>query len=52
MKKQSYNTSKFCCKNNKSIITVKKVEHSFEATCNDCGNKIEGKKEVTKFLLS
>lgn len=51
MKNKSYTTGKICCKNHKSIITVKQIKESFESECNDCGKIITGKKEVTEFLL-
>lgn len=52
MKTKSYSTGKKCCKEHKSIITVRQIGNSFETECNDCGNKITGKKQVTNFILS
>jgi len=52
MKSKSYSTNKKCCKEHKSLISVKQINESFETECNDCGKKIKGEKEVTTFLLS
>jgi len=52
MKSKSYSTNKKCCKEHKSLISVKQINQSFETECNDCGKKTKGEKEVTAFLLS
>lgn len=52
MKTKSYSTGKKCCKEHKSLITIKQIGNSFETECHDCGNKIIGKTQVTNFILS
>jgi|688.fasta_scaffold35632_17 hypothetical protein len=52
----SYHTNKFCCKRHKSLIEVTYVEcklgESFSAQCMDCGNTIEGARNVNNLLVT
>lgn len=44
-------TNKKHCKNYKSLITVENKKGKYMATCNDCNYVVQGKKEVTEFLI-
>jgi hypothetical protein len=52
----SYTTNKVCCKRNKSLIEITIVEcilgESYSAQCNDCGNTIEGYRNVKNLLVT
>jgi hypothetical protein len=52
----SYSTKKFCCKKHKSIIEFTVVEcklgQSYSARCSDCGNTIEGYRNVKNLLVA
>ena len=52
----SYTTNKVCCKQHKSLIEITMVEcvlgESYSAQCSDCGNTIEGYRNVKNLLLT
>jgi len=52
----SYTTKKFCCKLHKSLVQITIVEcvlgESYSAQCNDCGNTIEGLRNVKNLLVT
>ena len=52
----SYTTNKVCCKQHKSLIEITMVEcvlgESYCAQCSDCGNTIEGYRNVKNLLVT
>ena len=52
----SYTTNKVCCKQHKSLIEITMVEcvlgESYSAQCSDCGNTIEGYRNVKNLLVT
>jgi hypothetical protein len=52
----SYTTNKVCCKRHKSLIEITLVEcvlgESYSAQCTDCGNTIEGYRNVKNLLVT
>ena len=52
----SYTTNKVCCKQHKSLIEITMVEcvlgESYSAQCTDCGNTIEGYRNVKNLLVT
>ena len=52
----SYTTGKVCCKQHKSLIVITMVEcvlgESYSAQCSDCGNTIEGYRNVKNLLVT
>lgn len=52
----SYSTKKVCCKRDKSLIELTIVEcvlgESYSARCSDCGNTIEGYRNVKNLLVA
>ena len=52
----SYTTNKVCCKQHKSLIEITTVEcilgESYSAQCSDCGNTIEGYRNVKNLLVT
>ena len=52
----SYKSEKVCCKQHKSLIEITIVEcalgESYSAQCTDCGNTIEGYRNVRNLLVT
>jgi hypothetical protein len=52
----SYTAKKVCCKQHKSLIEITIVEcvlgESYSARCTDCGNTIEGYRNVKNLLVA
>jgi hypothetical protein len=55
-KVKRYTTGKSCCKENKSLIEITMLKsvlgESYSAQCLDCGNTIEGYRNVKNLLLT
>jgi len=51
-----YGTNKHCCKKHKSLIEIMIIEsifgESYSAKCSDCGNIIEGYRNVKNLLVT
>lgn len=51
-----YMTGKFCCKKHKSLIEIRIIScslgESYSAHCTDCGNTIEGYRNVKNLLVT
>jgi hypothetical protein len=55
-KVKSYTTNKHCCKKHKSLIEIMVIEsvfgESYSAECLDCGNIVEGYRNVKNILVT
>lgn len=56
VKVKPYTTNKHCCKKHKSLIEIMIIESvfgkSYSAQCFDCGNFIEGYRNVKNILVT